>query len=76
MAARQAHVGARAELLEAVNRAVELVGVLDAINRPRFSGDPKALGAWASASNVNGPPHKRAPSPEPPTGPGPVATAA
>jgi hypothetical protein len=34
---------------------VEIVRVIDGLNRVRFAGDPDLLAAWRSASNIIGP---------------------
>jgi hypothetical protein len=71
-AGRGAHVGARAELKRATGELVQLVGLLDVLNRARFKHDAKLLAAWESARNVVGPirvtPDEPAPSGEPATG--------
>ena len=51
---------------------LQVVRVMDGLNRLRFSNDPELLAAWESASNVvatpkNGTP-KPAPGDPPPTG--------
>ncbi len=69
---RQSHVGASAELRAVADEIVQVVRVMDGLNRLRFSNDPELLAAWESASNVvatpkNGTP-KPAPGDPPPTG--------
>jgi len=54
-AGRRAHVGARAELLSTTAELMELIGLLDLLNRSRFRLDPRLLAAWSSAKNVTGP---------------------
>ena len=49
---RQMHVGASAEISAVADEVVEIVRVLDGLNRYRFRNDPKLLAAWDSASNV------------------------
>lgn len=49
---RRAHVGASAELDEVADEVVEIVGILEALNRLRFEHDAELLAAWGSASNV------------------------
>lgn len=49
---RRAHVGASAELDAVADEVVQVVKVMDALNRLRFASDPEALAAWESASNV------------------------
>lgn len=65
---RLGHVGARADLQAVTGDLVELVGVLDGVNRFRFREDPELLAAWESARNVVGP-FKRS-SEKPVAGPG------
>ena len=52
---RRIHVGATVELDVVAGDAVELVKIIDGVNRVRFAGDPDLLAAWKSASNVIGP---------------------
>lgn len=56
LAGRQAHVGAGAELHAVANEIVQIVRVMDGLNRYRFGQDAEALAAWESASNVAGSP--------------------
>lgn len=49
---RQMHVGASAEISAVADEVVEIVRVLDGLNRYRFRNDAKLLAAWDSASNV------------------------
>jgi hypothetical protein len=49
---RQRHVGASAELLATTEEIVQVVRVMDGLNRYRFKGDPALLAQWESASNV------------------------
>jgi hypothetical protein len=49
---RQAHVGASAELRAVADEVVQVVRVMDGLNRYRFMTDTESLAAWASASNV------------------------
>jgi hypothetical protein len=69
---RQMHVGARAEISAVADEVVEIVRVLDGLNRYRFRNDPKLLAAWDSASNVLATPKNGASKPgtedAPPTG--------
>jgi hypothetical protein len=70
-AGRRAHVGASAELRVVANEIVDVVKVLDGINRYRFSNDAELLAAWESASNVADPERSSAsaiPGGPPPTG--------
>jgi uncharacterized protein YicC (UPF0701 family) len=52
---RAAHVGARAKLETIANEVVQIVRVLDALNRFRFAEDAELMAAWESISNVLGP---------------------
>jgi hypothetical protein len=70
--ARQAHVGASAELRSVANEVVQVVRVMDGLNQYRFKDDTEALAAWTSASNVAGP-HASDTKEEPVPGEGPVA---
>jgi len=38
------------------DEVVEIVRVIDGLNRFRFAGEPDLLAAWRAASNVVGPP--------------------
>ena len=49
---RTAHVGASAELRAVADEVVQVVGVMNGLNRYRFMNDPELLAAWESASNV------------------------
>jgi hypothetical protein len=51
-AARQTHVGARAELQAVAEEVVQVVSVMDGHNRFRFMNEPELLAGWESASNV------------------------
>jgi hypothetical protein len=53
--ARRRHVGASAELRAIADEIVQVVRALDGLIRYRFAGDPEALAAWDSASNIPGP---------------------
>lgn len=67
---RRAHVGASAELNALADEVVQVVKVLDGLNRFRFAKDAESLAAWASASNVLGGPALRpAAGSKPPTEP-------
>jgi hypothetical protein len=52
---RRIHVGAAVELDVVAGEAVEIVRMIDGVNRVRFAGDPDLMAAWRSASNVIGP---------------------
>jgi hypothetical protein len=54
--ARLAHVAASAELDVAADQSIQIVKVVDALNRFRFADDIESLRAWESASNQFGPP--------------------
>lgn len=65
---RRAHVGARADLLSVTGEVMELVRLLEVLNRMRFRADPDALAAWESARNVVAPgrrPEEPTPAPTP-----------
>ena len=49
---RAAHVGASAELDNVAGEVVQIVDVMDGLNRVRFRKDGERLGAWASVSSV------------------------
>ena len=66
--AKRGHVGATKELLTLSAELVDLVGVLDGINRYRFAGSPEALGAWNSARNVVASPTRAKADPPPAEG--------
>jgi hypothetical protein len=53
---RRVHIGASADLDVVADEVVQLVSVLDGLNRFRFADDPDLLAAWRAASNVIGPP--------------------
>jgi hypothetical protein len=68
---RRLHVGASAELKSVADEIVQVVRVMDGLNRYRFIKDTEALAAWESVSNVAGParpvaPAKPAPGDTPP----------
>jgi hypothetical protein len=52
---RRMHVGAGVELNVVGEEVVQIVRVIDGLNRFRFAGDPDLFAAWRSASNVIGP---------------------
>jgi hypothetical protein len=54
-AGRRDHVGARADLTAVADEIMEVVGLLDGLNRARFASTPDLLAAWDSARNVEGP---------------------
>jgi hypothetical protein len=53
---RRAHVGASAELDSVADEIVQIVRVLDGVNRVRFANDAEQLAAWESAINIVGGP--------------------
>jgi len=53
--ARRIHVSASAELDAIGDETVQLVNVMDALNRSRFAGSVAILTEWESVSNVFGP---------------------
>jgi hypothetical protein len=68
---RQAHVGASAELRAVADEVVQIVYVMDGLNRYRFMQDAELLAAWESASNILATPRpaaKVAPEAPPPSG--------
>jgi len=54
-AGRRDHVGARADLTAVADEIMEVVRLLDGLNRARFASTPDLLAAWDSARNVEGP---------------------
>ncbi len=52
---RRTHVVASAELDEIADELVQLVTVLDAMNRFRFANERELLVAWESASSIGDP---------------------
>jgi hypothetical protein len=53
---RAAHVGASTELDTVANEVVQVVNVMDGLNRFRFGKDGELLAAWENVSNVLAPP--------------------
>jgi len=53
---RRVHIAAGVELDVVADEVVEIVRVLDGLNRFRFADDPDLFTAWRAASNVVGPP--------------------
>lgn len=62
---RQAHVGASAELMAVADEVVQIVRVMDGLNRYRFMNDAERLAAWESASNVLATPRNGTSKPAP-----------
>jgi hypothetical protein len=65
---REDHISARAELQQVSDDVVQLVQMMDGINRYRFKGDPHLLTAWESAKHVVSGPQVKAETPVAPTG--------
>jgi hypothetical protein len=61
---RAAHVGASAELDNVAGEVVQIVDVMDGLNRVRFRKDGERLGAWASVSSVFATPQPAPAEPE------------
>jgi len=57
---REDHIGARAELEQVSDEVVQLVQMMDGINRYRFRGDPHLLVAWEAARHVVSGPQAKA----------------
>jgi hypothetical protein len=72
---RRIHVGAAVELDVVGGEAVEIVRMIDGLNRVRFTGEPDLMAAWKSASNIIGP-SRPAAKPEAPASDGAVKPAA
>lgn len=53
---RRVHIGAAADLEAVAGEVVQIVRLLDGLNRFRFAAEPDLLAAWTAASNVIGPP--------------------
>jgi hypothetical protein len=60
---RRSHVGASAELDAVADEVVQIVRVMDGLNRFRFAKDAESLAAWESSSNTFGPPRTGTPAP-------------
>jgi hypothetical protein len=52
---RRIHIAASVELDVVADEVVEIVQVIDGLNRFRFANDPDVFAAWRSARNVIGP---------------------
>jgi hypothetical protein len=59
---RRQHVGASAELDQIADEAVQIVGILDALNRLRFEHNAELMAAWQSTSSVLAAPRSRSAS--------------
>jgi hypothetical protein len=66
---REDHIGARAELQQVSDEVVQLVQMMDGINRYRFRGDPHLLVAWEAARHVVTGPQPKIEAPKAPTEP-------
>ncbi len=68
---KQRHILARSELRTLSDEVMQLVGILDGINRYRFAREPQLLAAWDRAKHVVGTPVVEAEptTPEEPAGP-------
>jgi hypothetical protein len=71
VASKQRHILARSELRRLSDQVMQLVGILDGINRYRFAREPQLLAAWDRAKHVVGGSQVPAPpsTPETPAGP-------
>ena len=49
---RRAHVGASADLDSVADEVVQIVRIMDGLNKVRFAGNDELLPAWISASSV------------------------
>ena len=65
-----AHVGARADLEAVTEDLMELVALLDGLNRYRFRNNAELTAAWESARNVVGPSQAKPVEPGPQNPPG------
>jgi hypothetical protein len=63
--ARRLHVGASAELDAVADEVVNIVRVMNALNRFRFATNVEVMAEWVSASNVIGPPRSNGEKPAP-----------
>jgi hypothetical protein len=71
------HIGARADLEVVTGELMEIVRVLDGINRYRYGKDPEALAEWNAAKHLPPTPVSKTPPPSPTSPkPGDVASAA
>ena len=65
-------MGASAELDALAEELIQVVRLMDGLNRYRFADDANALAEWMSASNVVGPPRSSSGKPAPSTSEGVV----
>lgn len=73
-AGKRDHTGARAELVEVMAEIMELIHLLDGLNRYRFRSDSEKMAAWKSARNVFGPKKAKVPETVPDGAPAGAAT--
>ena len=71
VASKQRHILARTELRRLSDQVMQLVGILDGINRYRFAREPQLLAAWDRAKHVVGGSQVAAPPSTPDTPGGP-----
>ena len=62
----RARINAGAELESVVSELVDVISLLDGLNRYRFREQEELLHTWASVTNVLGPFRPKKPEPEPP----------
>jgi transcriptional regulator NrdR family protein len=67
--ALRTHVSARVELDVLGDEVVDLVQVMDTVNRTRFAANAATLAEWETVSNIIGPAHPAADKPAPATPP-------
>jgi len=63
---REAHIAARAELRTGSDELVQLVDLMDGLNRYRFRNEPQLLVAWEAAKHVVTGPESKTEAPETP----------
>ncbi|MEP6689463.1 MAG: hypothetical protein ABJC36_14025 [Gemmatimonadales bacterium] len=66
---REEHIGARAELQQVSDEVLQLVQMMNGINRYRFRGDPHLLVAWEAAKHVVSGPQVKSEAPAAPEAP-------
>ena len=66
---RRTHVGASAELDALAEELVQIVRLMDGLNRYRFASDSESLASWESARSTFGPSRSAATKPSPETPP-------
>jgi hypothetical protein len=72
VASKQRHILARSELRTLSDQVMQLVGILDGINRYRFAREPQLLAAWDRAKHVVGGSQVEGPQTTPEVPPGPT----